>query len=47
MVAGLDEAAARAAADAVVRDPRILRLRYAVVLDGAGAVLRSGGRTGP
>ena len=45
-VAGLDAAAARAAAAAVARDPGILRLRYAIALDGAGRVLRAGGRTG-
>ena len=47
VVAGLDATAARAAAEAVARDPGILSLRYAVALDGAGTVLRAGGRTGP
>jgi hypothetical protein len=47
VVAGLDDAAAQAAAAAVARDPGILRLRYAVALDGAGQVLRAGGTAGP
>ncbi|HTI34125.1 MAG TPA: DUF4430 domain-containing protein, partial [Miltoncostaea sp.] len=44
VVAGLDAAAARAAADALARDPGIVRRAYAVALDGAGHVLRAGGR---
>jgi hypothetical protein len=44
VVAGLDDAAAQAAAQALVRDPGIVRLTYAVALDGEGNVLRAGGR---
>ena len=44
VVAGLDDAAARAAAQALVRDPGMVRLTYAVALDGDGNVLRAGGR---
>ena len=47
VVAGLDAAAAEAAAEAVAGDPAILRHRYAVAFDGAGAPLRAGGRAGP
>ena len=43
VVAGLDAAAAQAAAEAVARDPGILSLHYAVALDGDGTVLRAGG----
>lgn len=46
-VAGLDAAAARAAAERVARDPSVLRLRYAVAFDGRGTPLRGGGREGP
>lgn len=46
-VAGLDARAARAAADAIVADPSILRLRYAVAFDGQGTPLQAGGRAGP
>ena len=44
VVAGLDADAAQAAAEALARDPGIVRLTYAVALDGAGNVLRAGGR---
>lgn len=44
VVAGLDADAARAAADALARDPGLVRLTYAVALDGEGHVLRAGGR---
>ncbi len=47
VVAGLDAASARAAADAIVAHPEILRERYALTFDGAGHPLRAGGRTGP
>lgn len=47
VVAGLDAAAARAAADTVVADPSVLRHRYAVAFDGDGRPLRAGGRAGP
>lgn len=47
VVAGLDEQAASAAAQAVAADPAMLRHRYALALDGAGTPLRAGGRTGP
>jgi hypothetical protein len=46
-VAGLDRAAAEAAAARVARDPGVLRLRYAVAFDGEGRPLRAGGRDGP
>jgi hypothetical protein len=46
-VAGLDARAARAAADAIVADPSVLRLRYAVAFDGEGHPLQAGGRAGP
>ena len=46
-VAGLDEAAARAAARAVVARPALLAQRYALAFDGAGHPLRAGGRDGP
>jgi len=44
VVAGLDADAARAAADALARDPGLVRDTYAVALDGDGNVLRAGGR---
>ena len=44
VVAGLDAQAADAAAEAVAADPGMLRLAYAVAMDGDGAVLRAGGR---
>jgi len=44
VVAGLDDAGAQAAAQALIRDPGMVRLTYAVALDGAGNVLRAGGR---
>lgn len=47
VVVGLDDAAARAAADALAADPGIVRDRYAVVLDGAGRPLRAAGRGSP
>lgn len=46
-VAGLDEAAARAAARAIAARPGLLAQRYALVFDGAGHPLRAGGRDGP
>jgi hypothetical protein len=46
-VAGLDAAAARAAAEAIARDPAILRERYAVAFDGGGRPLRAAARAGP
>jgi hypothetical protein len=46
-VAGLDAAAARAAAETVAADPAVLRLRYAVAFDGEGRPLQAGGRAGP
>jgi hypothetical protein len=45
-VAGLDAAAARAAADRIARDPRVLRGRFAVAFDGAGEPVAVGGRDG-
>jgi hypothetical protein len=47
VVAGLDAAAARAAADTVAADPAVLLHRYAVAFDGTGRPLRAGGRSGP
>lgn len=47
VVAGLDAAAAQAAAAAVAEDPSILAHRYALALDGEGRPLRAGGRSGP
>ena len=44
-VVGLDDAAARAAAAAIVARPEMLRTRYALTFDGAGHPLRAGGRT--
>ena len=46
-VVGLDAAAAQAAARTVAASPGVLRLRYAVAFDGAGAPLVAGGRTTP
>lgn len=46
-VAGLDAAAARAAAETIEADPSVLRLRYAVAFDGEGRPLQAGGRAGP
>ena len=46
-VAGLDAAAARAAAATIAGDPSVLRLRYAEAFDGRGRPLRAGGRTEP
>jgi Domain of unknown function (DUF4430) len=46
-VAGLDEAAARAAAQAIAADPSLLTGRYAVAFDGEGRPLQAGGRSGP
>jgi len=45
-VAGLDAAAARAAADRIARDPGVLRGRFAVAFDGAGEPVAIGGRDG-
>ncbi|HTI34554.1 MAG TPA: DUF4430 domain-containing protein [Miltoncostaea sp.] len=44
VVAGLDADAAQNAAEALARDPGLVRLTYAVALDGEGHVLRAGGR---
>lgn len=46
VVAGLDEAAAHAAAERLAADPELVRGAYAVALDGDGAVLQAGGRGG-
>jgi hypothetical protein len=46
-VAGLDDAAARAAARTIAADPGVLALRYAVAFDGAGTPVRAAGRPGP
>jgi hypothetical protein len=46
-VAGLDAAAARAAARTIAADPSVLRLRYAEAFDGEGRPLQAGGRSGP
>jgi hypothetical protein len=46
-VAGLDAAAAEAAAATIADDPSVLRLRYAVAFDGDGDPLQAGGRAGP
>jgi hypothetical protein len=46
-VAGLDEAAARAAAEAIASDPSLLAGRYALAFDGDGRPLQAGGRAGP
>jgi hypothetical protein len=47
VVAGLDAAAAQAAARTVAADPGVLRGRYAVAFDGAGQPLVAGGRSMP
>jgi hypothetical protein len=44
VVAGLDGAAASAAAAALARDPGLVARNYAVALDGEGRVVRAGGR---
>lgn len=46
-VAGLDAAAARAAADRIARDPQVLAGRYAVVFDGDGQPVAAAGRSTP
>lgn len=46
-VAGLDEAAASAAAATIAADPGILALRYAVAFDGSGIPVGAAGRPGP
>ena len=46
-VAGIDAAAARAAASSIAADPGILSLRYAVAFDASGAPIRAAGRSGP
>ena len=46
-VAGRDEAAAGAAAEAIVADPSLLARRYAVAFDGDGRPRQAGGRSGP
>lgn len=47
VVAGLDAAAARAAADRIAREPAVLAGRYAVVFDGDGNPIASAGRPAP
>lgn len=47
VVAGLDTAAARAAARRVADDPAVLAGRFAVAFDAAGEPLRAAGRAGP
>lgn len=47
VVAGLDDAAAQAAARTVAAHPEVLARRYALAFDGAGNPLRAGGREGP
>jgi hypothetical protein len=46
-VAGLDSAAASAAATMIARSPEVLSLRYAVAFDATGAPVRAAGRSGP
>ena len=46
VVAGLDAAASRAAAERLADDPALVRDAYALALDGAGEPLRAGGRPG-
>jgi len=46
-VAGLDPAAASAAAGTIARDPGVLSLRYAVAFAASGAPVRAAGRSGP
>lgn len=45
-VAGLDRAAARAAASAIAADPGLLALTYAVAFDGGGTPVAAAGREG-
>jgi hypothetical protein len=47
VVAGLDDAAARAAARTVAAHPGVLRNRYAVAFDGHGHPVAAGGRWAP
>ncbi len=47
VVAGLDDAAATAAARTIAARPQVLDRRYALAFDGAGRPLRAGGRDGP
>jgi hypothetical protein len=47
VVAGLDAAAAAAAAQTIAARPQVLDRRYALAFDEAGRPLRAGGRTGP
>lgn len=47
VVAGLDAAAARAAARRIAAEPAVLQARFAVAFDGAGNPLRAAGRSGP
>ena len=46
-VAGLDSAAASAAATTIARRPEVLALRYAVAFDASGTPVRAAGRSGP
>lgn len=46
-IAGLDAAAARAAAATIARDPGVLAQRFAVAFDATGTPVRSAGREGP
>jgi hypothetical protein len=46
-VAGIDDAAASAAAATIAADPGILALRYAVAFDGSGTPVGAAGRPGP
>ncbi len=46
-VAGLDAAAARAAAATIARDPAVLANRFAVAFDATGGPLQSAGRAAP
>jgi hypothetical protein len=46
-VVGLDAAAAQAAAERLASDPSVVRLRYAVALDGEGTPIQAGARSGP
>ncbi len=46
-VAGLDAAAARAAAATIARDPAVLTNRFAVAFDATGGPLESAGRAAP
>lgn len=47
VVAGLDEAAAEAAAERLAREPEIVRGAYALVLDGTGTPMGAAGRDLP